>query len=132
MSTSNITEKQAKKWINAGVAVTCIIMFYVLTRFFLQISEWFELEARLPYYAQASQGLSALVSLAAFIVTVRHPVSSKYLAEAFGELVKVVFPDRNETMNMTFKIMILVTIVGFILGFFDWGSGYLMSLLPQM
>jgi preprotein translocase SecE subunit len=125
-------DKQGKKWINAGVAITCIVVFYVLLSFFSQIGEWFELEAKIASFTQIAQGLSALIAIVAFFVVTKHPELSSYLAEAYSEIIKVVYPDKNETMSMTFKVMILVTIIGFVLGFFDWAAGYLLSLLPQM
>jgi hypothetical protein len=41
------TKDSGKKWIQASVAVTCILLGYVVNSFFVQISEWFELETKI-------------------------------------------------------------------------------------
>ncbi len=103
-----------------------------MLRFFNQLGEWFELEAKIPQFVPIAQGLSAVIGIVTFIVVVKHPFTSSYLKECYEEMVKVVFPDKNETMSMSIKVMILVTIIGFVLGVFDLGASYLISTLTSL
>jgi preprotein translocase subunit SecE len=128
---ATVKKDEGQKWINASVAITCVVLYYILFSFFNQIGEWFELESKLKSFAMISQVFSGLLALATFFTILRHPVSSSYLREAYSELIKVVFPERNETTRSTFIIMILVTIAGFVLGFFDFGATSLLQLLPN-
>lgn len=123
------TQADAKKWVQASVAIVCLIFAYVLISFFNQMGEWFELESHIKHFSLVAQGISVVLALAVFIVIIRHPVSSTFLAEVYEEAIKVVWPDKNETVKHTVGVMIAVTIVGFILGFFDFAAGYFLSLL---
>jgi preprotein translocase SecE subunit len=51
------------------------------------------------------------------------------LEEVFQEAVKVVWPDKNETVKHTVGIMIGVTIVGTLLAVFDLAATWLLSLV---
>jgi preprotein translocase SecE subunit len=46
--------------------------------------------------------------------------TSTFLNEVYAEAIKVIWPDKTDTNKQTIVIMIGVTIVGFILGFFDF------------
>jgi preprotein translocase subunit SecE len=122
---------EGQKWINASVAITCAVLYYVLVQFFNQIGEWFELEASVSNFTAINQVVSLLLSIGAFSLILVNKKSSSYISEAYSELMKVVFPNRPETMKSTFVIMILVTIAGFVLGFFDFAAGSLLRLLPN-
>ncbi len=124
--------KNNSKWLNASVAITCIILCYILIRFFKQVGEWFELEAKLGSFGLATQILSVIISIGTFIYILKNERTSSFLKEGFNEVVKVIFPDKNETLSMTWKVMILVLICGFILGLFDYLSAWALSVLPGL
>lgn len=126
---SSITERQGKKWIQTSVALTCIFLGYVLISFFNQLSEWFDLEAKIPRFDLTAQGISVLVSLGVFLYIIKNPKTSTFLSEVYQEVLKVVWPDKNQTMRHTIGIMIGVTIVGTMLGVFDISASYLLNLL---
>ena len=123
------TKDDGKKWIQTGVAISCLLLLYVLFSFFNQLSEWFELEAKIPYYLGLSQAIPVLISLGVFIYIKKNEKTSSFLNEVYNEAIKVVWPDKNETVKHTVGIMIGVTIVGFILWIFDVLAGYLLSLV---
>jgi len=127
---TNIKKTNTAKWLNASVAITCVILLFLLIRFFKQIGEWFELEVQFGSYAVASQVVSVLIAIGTFFYIQTNPRISTFLKDSFTEVVKVVFPDRNETLSMTWKVMILVTICGFLLGVFDYAATWFLSLLP--
>lgn len=126
---SSITERQGKKWIQTSIAIGCIFLGYVLISFFSQMSEWFDLESKIPRYELASQGVAVLLSFGVFIYITTNNKTSSFLAEVYSEVLKVVWPDKNQTMRHTVGIMIGVTIVGTMLGVFDISASYLLNLL---
>ena len=126
---SSTTKDDGKKWIQASVAVACMMLGYVLIRFFLQLGEWFELESKVNNFGAITQVLAVLISGGVFMYIMRNPITSTFLKEVYQEAVKVVWPDKNETVKHTIIIMIGVTIVGFLLGVFDWVSKWLLGMI---
>ncbi len=127
MSLAN--KEDGKKWIQTSVAITCMIVGYVLISFFETLSEWFELESKVTNFVAISQAVSVLIAFAVFVYIMKTPKTANFLSEVYQEAVKVVWPDKNETVRHTIVIMIGVTIIGFLLGFFDLGASWLLSLI---
>lgn len=123
------TKDNGKKWIQASVAVTCILLGYVVNSFFVQLSEWFELETKVKNFTYVAQGLSVLIGFSVFVYIMKNEKTSTFLNEVYHEAIKVIWPDKTDTNKQTIVIMIGVTIVGFILGFFDIGASWLLSLI---
>jgi preprotein translocase subunit SecE len=123
------SQDNGKKWIQTSVAITCMIVGYVLISFFETLAEWFELEAKIPNYNASSQVLSVLIAIGVFVYIMKNPKTSSFLREVYQETLKVVWPDKNETARHTVGIMIGVTIIGFILGFFDFAATWALSLI---
>lgn len=123
------SQDNGKKWIQTSVAITCMLVGYILISFFETLSEWFELEAKIPNYTASSQVLAVLIALGVFVYIMRNPKTSTFLSEVYQETLKVVWPDKNETVRHTVGIMIGVTIIGFILGFFDFVATWALSLI---
>ena len=122
---------EGKKWIQTTVAVTCILLVYVLISFFEKMAEWFALETKIPYFFGISQVVSVLIGLTAYITVFKNPKSSEFLTNVYQEVMKVVWPDRQQTWRHTFVIMIAVCIMGFIFGFFDFGANFLLGLVNK-
>jgi len=125
------SNEEGKKWIQATVAVVCILVGYVLVSFFEKLAEWFALETMVPYFFGITQAVSVLLALAAYIIVMKNPKSSDFLANVYQEIMKVVWPDSQQTWRHTFVIMVAVTIFGFIFGFFDFGANYLIGLVNK-
>lgn len=123
------SQNEGKKWINAGVAVVAILLAYVIWSFFLQLGEWFELESKIKYFTAIAQIISGGIGLATFAALVLNQKSSAFLTEVYGELLKVVWPDRNQTSRHTVGIMVAVAFIGFVFSLFDFGANKLLSLL---
>jgi preprotein translocase subunit SecE len=126
---TSTSQNEGKKWIQTSVAVSCMLLGYILMSFFETLGEWFELESKLGSYVAITQVLAVLLSLGVFVYIMKNPKTSSFLSEVYAETVKVVFPDKNETVRHTVGIMIGVGIVGFMLGFFDFSASYLLSLI---
>lgn len=122
---------EGKKWIQAAVAVLCILAGYILINFFEKIAEWFALESMIPYFYGITQGISVVAAIAAYFVIIKNPKSSEFLANVYQEVMKVVWPNSQQTWRHTFVIMVGVTIFGFIFGFFDFGANFLLSLVNK-
>ena len=126
---SSVANDSGKKWIQSGVALLCMILIYVFIQFFTQIGEWFELESKIPYYMGFSQFVAVLISLGTFIYILKNSITSTFLEEVYQEAIKVVWPNKNETVKHTIGIMIGVTIVGTLLAIFDLAATWLLSLI---
>ena len=122
---------EGKKWIQTTVAITCILEVYVFINFFEKLSEWFALETMVPYYFGLTQVVSVLLGLATYIIVFKNPKSSEFLTNVYQEVLKVVWPDKQQTWRHTFVIMIAVTIMGFVFGFFDFGANFLLGLVNK-
>jgi preprotein translocase SecE subunit len=129
MSTASQTD--GKKWIQSVLAVVCILLGYILINFFEYLSTWFNLEAKIPYYIVGSQVVSVVAGIVAYFVILTNPKSSIFCSDVFQELTKVVWPDKNQTVKYAIVIMIAVTIVGFIFGFFDFSANWLLGLINK-
>ena len=125
------TNDEGKKWIQTTVAITCILEVYVFINFFEKLSEWFALETMVPYYFGLTQVVSVLVGLATYIIVFKNPKSSEFLTNVYQEVLKVVWPDKQQTWRHTFVIMIAVTIMGFVFGCFDFGANFLLGLVNK-
>ena len=123
------TKDNGKKWIQSSVAVTCMLLVYILIKFFTQMGEWFELESKVKFYVAITQVLSVGISFGVFIYIINNSKTRTFLEEVYQEAIKVVWPDKNETVKHTIGIMIGVTIVGFLLGVFDLAATWLLSLI---
>ncbi len=122
---------EGKKWIQATVAVVCILVGYVLISFFEKLAEWFALETMIPYFFGITQVVSVLIGVVAFFYIMKNPKSSDFLTNVYQEIMKVVWPDSQQTWRHTFVILIAVTIFGFVFGFFDFGANYLLGLVNK-
>jgi len=122
---------EGKKWIQTTVALSCILLVYVLISFFEKLAEWFALETMVPYYFGLTQFLSVIIGLTTYIMIFKNSKSSDFLTNVYQEVMKVVWPDKQQTWRHTFVIMIAVTIMGFVFGFFDFGANFLLGLVNK-
>ncbi len=122
---------EGKKWIQASVAVSCILLGYILISFFEKMAEWFALETMIPYFYAISQSVSVIAGLVVYVVVMKNPKSEEFLTNVYQEIMKVVWPDSSQTWRHTFVIMIAVTIMGFVFGFFDFAANFLLGLVNK-
>ncbi|MCT4642292.1 MAG: preprotein translocase subunit SecE [Bacteriovoracaceae bacterium] len=125
----SVSAENGKKWIQASVAIVCMVTAYVMIAFFETMGDWFELEAKVSNFTVVAQALGVLIGLGSFIYIVNNSKTSTFLNEVYAEVTKVVWPNREDTNKQTIVIMILVTIIGFILGFFDFIAAWALSLI---
>ena len=108
---SIVKKEDSKKWINSFVAVISIIAGFLAIRFTLQMSEWFDLEAKVNNFIIISQGIGVVVGLSVFIGIFKSKNTSDLLNEVYDELVKVVWPDKDTIFKVTVGIVISLAIV---------------------
>jgi preprotein translocase subunit SecE len=125
------SNEEGKKWIQATVAIACILLGYVLISFFEKMAEWFALETMIPYFYGVTQALSVAAAAAVFFLILKNSKSSEFLTNVYHEVMKVVWPNSQQTWRHTIVIMIAVTIMGFVFGFFDFGANFLLGLVNK-
>ena len=62
------SNEEGKKWIQATVAVVCILAGYVLINFFEKLAEWFALETMIPYFFGITQVLSVIIAITTYVI----------------------------------------------------------------
>jgi len=125
------SNEDGKKWIQTTVAITCILLVYVLISFFEKLAEWFALETMIPYFFGITQFVSVVIGLTTYIAVFKNPKSNDFLTNVYQEVMKVVWPDKQQTWRHTIVIMIAVVIMGFVFGFFDFGANFLLGLVNK-
>lgn len=125
------SDNEGKKVIQATLAVVCILVGYILVSFFEKLAEWFTLETMVPGYFVITQALSVLVAAGAYFYIMTNSKTSDFLTNVYQEVMKVVWPDSQQTWRHTVVIMIAVTIMGFIFGFFDFAANFLLNLVNK-
>jgi hypothetical protein len=96
------TKNDGKKWIQTSVAITCIILAYICQSFFETLGEWFDLEALLPNFDWIVRALSIIIGFTTFLVIVNRNQTATFLKEVYAESIKVVWPDKSQTVRMNF------------------------------
>ena len=125
------SNEEGKKWIQASLAVCCILLGYILISLFEKLAEWFALETMIPYFFGVTQAISVVAAAGTYFYILKNPKTSDFLSNVYEELMKVVWPDSQQTWRHTFVIMVAVTIMGFVFGFFDFGANYLLRLVNK-
>ena len=87
---SIVKSEDSRKWINSFVAVISILAGFISIRFLDQMSEWFDLEAKVNHFLMVSQGVGIVIGLATFIAIIINKNASSHLQEVYDELGKVV------------------------------------------
>lgn len=108
---SIIKAEDKNKWINAFIAIVSIIIGYVSIRFILQLGEWFDLEAKIRHFLVISQITGIIVGLVTFIIIIKNKNAVQYLYEVYGELLKVIWPDKDDTIKVTIGMIIGISII---------------------
>lgn len=125
------SNEEGKKWIQTTVALVCILFSYVLISFFEKLADWFALETMIPYFFGITQVVSVLIGLATYVLIFKNPKSNEFITNVYQEILKVVWPDRQQTWRHTFVIMIAVTFMGFIFFIFDFSANFLLGLVHK-
>jgi preprotein translocase subunit SecE len=126
---SLLKAEDSKKWINSFVAILSILVAFISIRFLGQMSEWFDLEAKINNLQYISQGVGIAAGLLTFILTVKNKSASTLLNEVYGELLKAVWPDKDTILKLTVGLVISLSIVSGIFVGFDFLFRKLLELI---
>ncbi len=108
---SEIKSEDSKKWINAFIALASILVGFLFIRLFDQLGEWFDLEAKIGHFTIVSQGIGVLFGLGTFVAIFKNKAAFGHLDEVYQELIKVIWPGRDEVVKATFGIVIGLVII---------------------
>ena len=100
-----------KKWINSFVAVISILVGMIAISFIEQLSDWFDLEAKVQYFEMVRQFLGVLIGLITYVSVMKNAKAVGHLTEVYDELVKVVWPEKDLVLKLTVGIVISVSII---------------------
>ncbi len=107
---SIIKSEDSSKWINAFIVFVSLLVGYVWITFAGQLGEWFDLEAKIPRFLVLTQISGIVFGIGFFIFIKRNVNASQYLSEVYGELVKVIWPKKDDVLKVTVGIVIGITI----------------------
>ncbi len=108
---SLLKSEDNKKWINFFVALISILVGFLVIRFSGQMSEWFDLEAKIPQFKMVAQGVGIFVGLAVFLLIQKNKEATTHLNQVYTELVKVIWPDSESVAKSTVGIVIGLAIL---------------------
>ena len=124
-----LKSEDTSKWVNGFVAILCALVAYICIQFIATIGEWFDLEAKIKHFIIVGQMVGVLCGVITFIVVMKNKNAIQYLQEVYGELVKVIWPDRDAALKATVGILIGICMVSGFLVMVDWVCRKLLSLL---
>jgi preprotein translocase subunit SecE len=126
---SIIKSEDGKKWINAFIAAISLLICYIAIKFIYQLGEWFDLESKVKYFLAMGQVVGVLIGFFSFVFIAKSKNARKYLDEVYGELLKVVWPDKDSVIKLTVGIVIALTITSSFFVLVDYLFRQLLSLI---
>ena len=126
---SIIKSEDSKKWINALLAVLSAITGFVCIRFFEQMGEWFDLEAKVSNFPIVVQVVGIVVGIIVFISVAKNKSASAHLNEVYGELAKVVWPNKDDVLKITIGLIFALSIVSGLFVLVDFSFRKLLELV---
>ena len=126
---SLIKIEDTSKWINAFMIIAAVFAGYIANSFLYQLSDWFDLEARIRHYRGFAQLGGLSVGVGTYLLLRYRKAVGQHLDEVYTELVKVIWPDRDSTFKVTIGIMIAVAIVSALLVLVDFIVNQVLNLI---
>jgi len=108
---SLLKSEDNKKWINFFVALVSILVGFLVIRFTGQMSEWFDLEAKIPHFQMVAQAVGIVAGLAVFLLVQKNQDAGEHLNQVYSELVKVIWPDSESVAKSTVGIVVGLAIM---------------------
>lgn len=126
---SLIKSEDSKKWINSFVAIVSAIAGFIVISFLEQMGEWFDLEAKIGNFPIVVQVAGIVVGLIVFISIVKNKTASDHLNEVYAELVKVVWPNKDEVLKITIGLIFALSIVSGLFVLVDFSFRKLLEII---
>ena len=108
---SIIKSEDSRKWISTLVVIAAAIAGYCVFKFVGQLGSWFDLEAKISAYGLIAQAAGFLSGAGVFAYIMLNKKTSTYLDDVYSEILKVVWPSKDQTVKMTIGIAIALVIV---------------------
>jgi preprotein translocase subunit SecE len=115
---------QTQRWVNLGLLLGSAVVFYVVAQVLGLVWDWL----RLPLMGDLPVGPDVAISFAiaaiAGVLVRRNDKVNTFLNEVTVELMKVTWPQRNETLASTGVVVVMTIIAALVLLLFDtiWGT----------
>jgi preprotein translocase subunit SecE len=126
---SLIKSEDSKKWINSFVMMVSAISALIIIRFSEQMGEWFDLEAKIPNFPITVQVVGIVFGLVVFFAIKGNKDASSYMDEVYAELVKVVWPNKDEVLKITVGLLIALSLVSGLFVLIDFGFRKILELI---
>jgi preprotein translocase subunit SecE len=126
---ASIKESDGKKWINATVILGSVLFAFICHAFILQLGDWLDLESKINQFVVVRQGAAILIGLAFWFAITKSSKPRIFLDEVYGELIKVVWPNKDSVVKMALGIMVGVSIFSSIMVLVDLGIQKLLGLI---
>lgn len=126
---SLIKSEDSKKWINSFVMMVSAISALIIIRFSEQMGEWFDLEAKIPNFPITVQVVGIVFGLVVFFAIKGNKNASSYMDEVYAELVKVVWPNKDEVLKITVGLLIALSLVSGLFVLIDFGFRKILELI---
>ena len=127
-----ITEAGRKKYINTVIMLGAMLLVYIAYAFFQQLGDWFDLEAKWKHFKLGAQGLALFVGAVSFIYVIKNSRAMEFLNQVYGELIKVIWPDKDSVTKLTMGIIVFVAICSGVLILVDYTIQMILSLIYEI
>lgn len=124
-------EKSNQNIISFSFVIAGFIAFGVTYTVFEILAEAFGAVARLRAQEVFKQGLPVAVGFAVFLALFLNPKIYVWADECVGELRKVVWPSRKDTIAMTTVCCVMVVVAGIGFGVFDFFASQLIKVFVR-
>ena len=115
---------QTQKWVNLGLLLATVVVFYVLMQIMSMVWDWFRLPLLDDWLVSPDVLASLILASGAGLMLRRHAKVNQYLNDVAIELMKVTWPNQKETVASTGVVIVMTILAALILLVFDtiWGT----------
>jgi preprotein translocase subunit SecE len=119
----------SNRFMSTAFVLLAVLFGYLMYSLVDQFNDWFDLEVYISNYVAIKTASVVALSLLFFFVLNKNKSAKTYTQEVFGELFKVVWPDKDSVTKLTVGIVIAVVICSAILVLVDFLVQKLLGLL---
>jgi preprotein translocase subunit SecE len=121
-------EKSNESYISTSFAFTGILVYFITSVVLEVLAGTFGTVARIRSNEIVQHGLPVAFGLATFLFLFMNKKTHAWADECIGEVRKVVWPSRKDTVSMTIVCCVMVLLSGLGFGVFDFVSSQLIKM----
>ncbi|MGZ6479900.1 MAG: preprotein translocase subunit SecE [Bdellovibrionales bacterium] len=121
-------EKSNESFISTAFAFAGILVYFIVSVLLEVLAGTFGTIARFRSNEIVQHGLPVAFGLATFLVLFMNKRTHTWADECIGEVRKVVWPSRKDTMAMTMVCCVMVVVSGIGFGVFDFAAAQLIKM----